>query len=83
MDYGTEQWSDLLEPGVPITTFWTCESVPSLNLVRFGTYSRGIWDYHLNTPGYFPYGELLGGPHVLDLKNEAAPLIGESLFRVS
>lgn len=73
----TEQWSDLLDTEVPITTFWCCESVPSKNLIRFGTYSRGIWDYHLNTPGYFPYGELLGGPHVLDLDNEEAPLIGK------
>jgi hypothetical protein len=72
----TGLWEDILFDDAPITTYWCCEAVPSQNLVRFGTYSRGLWDYYLNSPGYFPYGELLGGPHVLALKNEAPPLIG-------
>lgn len=75
-DLGT--WHDILGTEAPINTYWTCESVPSQNLIRFGTYGRGIWDYSLNTAGYFPYGELLGEPHVLELSNMAAPHIGQS-----
>jgi photosystem II stability/assembly factor-like uncharacterized protein len=76
-DPDTRLWSDILGTEGPINTYWTCEAVPSQNLIRFGTYGRGLWDYHLNTAGYFPYGELLGEPHVLELKNNAPPLIGK------
>jgi photosystem II stability/assembly factor-like uncharacterized protein len=76
-DPDTRLWSDILGTEGPINTYWTCEAVASQNLIRFGTYGRGLWDYHLNTPGYFPYGELLGEPHVLDLMNGTPPLIGK------
>jgi photosystem II stability/assembly factor-like uncharacterized protein len=76
-DSDTRTWSDLLGTDAPITTYWTCEAVPSQNLVRFGTYGRGIWDYHLNTPGYYPYGELLDPPNVLELRNAGQPIIGQ------
>ncbi|MFH2002826.1 MAG: hypothetical protein ABIK28_24365 [Planctomycetota bacterium] len=76
-DPGLGYWSDILGTEAPINTYWTCEAVPSQNLIRFGTYGRGIWDYSLNTPGYFPYGEMLGAPHLLDLKNQNPPIIGQ------
>ena len=80
----TRTWSDLLGATAPITTYWACETVPSRNLIRFGTYGRGIWDYSLNTPGYFPYGELLDAPNVLDLTNSGRPLIGQpTTFSIS
>ncbi len=75
-DPDTRTWSDILGTEGPINTYWTCEAVPSLNMVRFGTYGRGIWDYSLNTPGYFPYGELLDAPNVLELANGGRPFIG-------
>lgn len=74
-----QRWQDLLGSEAPLTTYWCCETVPSKNMIRFGTYSRGIWDYYLNTPGCFPYKELLGGPHALTLKGENKPLIGKVL----
>lgn len=77
-DPATRTWSDLLGADAPITTYWACEAVPSQNLIRFGTYGRGIWDYSLETPGYFPYGELLDPPNVLGLRNDSPPRIGES-----
>ncbi len=77
-DPGSSIWSDLLGNAAPINTFWACEAVPSQNLVRFGTYGRGIWDYHLETPGYFPYGELLGSPHGLRIRGVNQPLLGQS-----
>lgn len=78
-DPATETWSDLLGTEAPICTYWTCEAVPSQNIIRFGTYGRGIWDYHLETPGCFPYGELRGGANVLGLRSDRAPLIGQAL----
>ncbi len=79
-DPATSQWSDILGTDAPICTYWTCEAVPSRNVVRFGTYGRGIWDYHLETPGCFPYGELRGGANVLALGCDAPPLIGQSII---
>ncbi|MHC4942988.1 MAG: sialidase family protein [Planctomycetota bacterium] len=77
-DPATEKWADLLGADAPLITYLACEAVPSRNLVRFATYGRGIWDYNLNTPGYFPYGELRGGANVLELKNHTQPLLGNS-----
>ncbi len=72
----TRTWSNILGTDAPINTYWACEAVPSRDMIRFGTYGRGIWDYSLNTPGYFPYGEFLGPPNVLDLRNGSPPRIG-------
>jgi photosystem II stability/assembly factor-like uncharacterized protein len=77
-DPDTRSWSDLLGVEAPLTTYWACEAVPSRNLIRFGTYGRGIWDYYLETAGFFPYGELLGGANVLLLGNDSPPLVGKT-----
>jgi len=76
-DPATSEWSDILGTEAPINTYWTCEAIPSQNVIRFGTYGRGIWDYHLETAGCFPYGELRGGANALTLAGQSAPLIGE------
>ena len=38
------QWYDLSGPTVPDQTYWTVDFIPQLNIARFGTYGRGIWD---------------------------------------
>ena len=53
--------------------------MPSRNIIRFGTYGRGVWDYSPGTPGFFPYGELRGEPNHLQLRASAQPLIGTTL----
>ncbi len=78
-DPATQSWSSILGGEAPITTYWSVEAVPSQNLIRFGTYGRGIWDYAPGTPGFFPYGELRGGPNVLQLSASAQPLLGSSV----
>ncbi len=77
-DPTTGSWNDLLGITAPLTLYWSVEAVPSQNLIRFGTYGRGIWDYAPNTPGFFPYGELRGAPNLLTLSADAPPLIGQS-----
>lgn len=39
------RWKDLTELGGPDQTYWSVDFVPQLNIARFGTYGRGIWDY--------------------------------------
>jgi hypothetical protein len=39
------RWLSLLGTEAPLTTYWCVESVPELDVVRFGTYGRGIWDF--------------------------------------
>ncbi len=77
-DPATGTWEDILGTDAPITLYWTVETVPSRNVVRFGTYGRGIWDYVQDTPGFFPYGELRGGANVLGLRADSPPRIGTS-----
>lgn len=73
-----KEWNDILGPDGPLTLYWSVETVPSRNLIRFGTYGRGVWDYAPGTPGFFPYGELRGEPNHLQLRGEGPPLIGQS-----
>jgi photosystem II stability/assembly factor-like uncharacterized protein len=44
------EWEYIGTTGVPLTTYWSVESVPADHLMRFGTYGRGIWDYDVNPP---------------------------------
>ena len=48
-DSAHDSWTSLLAATccAPLTTYWDVESLPSLGIMRFATYGRGIWDYHL------------------------------------
>lgn len=41
------RWYDLAGQCAPAQTYWSVEFVESQNIVRFGTYGRGIWDFQL------------------------------------
>ena len=77
-DPATATWEDLTLSGAPLTNYWSVESVRETNTVRFGTYGRGIWDYELDTPGSFPYGNLLSGANTMVLDSTEIPIIGNS-----
>ncbi|MEM7244486.1 MAG: hypothetical protein AAF533_04045 [Acidobacteriota bacterium] len=49
LDPTTEEWSYIGGAEAPMTTYWSVEAVPSIGVVRFGTYGRGIWDYQART----------------------------------
>ena len=38
-------WRSLLGGGAPIGRYFSVEGLPAAKLVRFGTWSRGVWDY--------------------------------------
>lgn len=42
-------WINAMGLEAPATTYWSVERVPSANLMRFGTYGRGIWDLILES----------------------------------
>ncbi|HEY0781415.1 MAG TPA: hypothetical protein VGE98_03095, partial [Thermoanaerobaculia bacterium] len=44
-DPGSDSWVSLLSGAAPLTQYLGVESVPSIGVVRFSTYGRGIWDY--------------------------------------
>jgi|FLOH01.1.fsa_nt_gi hypothetical protein len=78
-DAPTQTWSNLLGSEAPLTTYWSVEAVPSQNIIRFGTYGRGIWDYYPQTAGFFPYGELRADPMFLQLEPSDRPLMGNTI----
>ncbi len=43
-------WENIMALDAPSTEYWSVESVPGGNRVRFGTYGRGIWDFVLVNP---------------------------------
>ena len=38
-------WENIMGNEAPITWYWSVEAVPAREVMRFGTYGRGIWDY--------------------------------------
>lgn len=49
-------WTHIQANEAPLTVYWSVEAVEP-NLVRFGTYGRGVWDYETYpTPGWSRYG---------------------------
>ncbi len=82
-DRTTGTWENLMEPGTPLTLYWSVEAVPGGAVgdavMRFATYGRGIWDHHI-PPGtngtWTSYGEGLGGANTLTLSSPTAPNLG-------
>lgn len=54
LDPGTDMWEYIGGSRAPLTTYWCVEAVPAANVVRFGTYGRGIWDYATGVTGVEP-----------------------------
>jgi len=46
-------WVDITAGNAPITTYWSLEAHPTENVMRFGTYGRGIWDFQVDPPASF------------------------------
>jgi len=46
-DRGAGAWVDITDTRAPLTIYWSVETLPHENTMRFGTYGRGIWDYRL------------------------------------
>ncbi len=42
------RWYDMAGMGAPNQTYWSVEYIEELQLVRFGTYGRGIWDFQIS-----------------------------------
>jgi len=78
-------WTDITENDAPVTVYWSCEAVSSANVIRFGTYGRGIWDYDVTDPcSWVPYGLGLGGANVLSLDTRSSTTVGTTMtFDVS
>ncbi|MEI6407798.1 MAG: T9SS type A sorting domain-containing protein [Bacteroidota bacterium] len=47
-DVAENIWYSLLDENVPLQTCYTVEYLAAQNIVRFGTYGRGIWDFALD-----------------------------------
>jgi hypothetical protein len=54
LDPVTDQWEYIGGGTAPLTTYWSVEAVPAAQVVRFGTYGRGIWDYSTATASAAP-----------------------------
>lgn len=44
-DARSATWKTLLGGGAPVGRYFSVEGVPAAHLVRFGSFSRGVWDY--------------------------------------
>lgn len=41
-------WADMSGLDAPVTTYWSVEYLEGPGIIRFGTYGRGIFDFHLS-----------------------------------
>jgi photosystem II stability/assembly factor-like uncharacterized protein len=82
---GDGAWTDISQADAPLNLYWSAETVPSANVIRFGTYGRGIWDYSLDDPcAYEPYGVGLGGTNLLTLDTTSGTHVGtDHVFSVT
>jgi hypothetical protein len=68
---------DITSRSAPVTIYRSVEAVAAGNLMRFGTYGRGIWDYALDPPcAYEAYGTGLGGTNTAVLDTSSAAQLG-------
>ncbi len=44
------KWYDMSGMGAPAQTYWSVEYLEEDEIVRFGTYGRGIWDFQIQDP---------------------------------
>ena len=44
-----DEWYDLIPMGMPDVLCWSVEYVNAIDVARFGTYARGLWDLNLET----------------------------------
>lgn len=47
---GDNQWYDLTAMGMPDVNCWSVEYIDALDVVRWGTHARGLWDLNLQNP---------------------------------
>jgi photosystem II stability/assembly factor-like uncharacterized protein len=43
------KWYEMAQATAPKQTYWSVEIVPFTDIVRFGTYGRGIWDFEITS----------------------------------
>ena len=46
----TESWYDISGVCAPVQTYWSVEYLAGPQIVRYGTYGRGIWDFGITEP---------------------------------
>ncbi|MDP4219126.1 MAG: FlgD immunoglobulin-like domain containing protein [Bacteroidota bacterium] len=42
------RWFDMSLGNAPDMVYWSVEYIPTLKIVRFGTYGRGVWDFTMD-----------------------------------
>lgn len=50
-------WYDLAGNVAPDQIYWTVDYIPELQIARFGTYGRGIFDFQITSPNLIPSSE--------------------------
>ncbi|MBI64810.1 MAG: hypothetical protein CMG64_00750 [Candidatus Marinimicrobia bacterium] len=56
--FSENQWLLLSGLTAPDQTYWSCEYIPELQTIRFGTYGRGIWDFKLDENYEISFGDV-------------------------
>lgn len=71
----TSKWYPIEALSAPDQTYWSVEFIPALNVARFGTYGRGIWDFaicdSLSAKPLAEYQEILVGELKFQFINES------------
>ncbi|MEM9821286.1 MAG: T9SS type A sorting domain-containing protein [Bacteroidota bacterium] len=45
--FAEQKWYDMRGDYAPTQTYWSVEYVEAFDIVRFGTYGRGVWDFQI------------------------------------
>ena len=55
-DSGTSSWVAISAVQTPDQIYWDVDYIDALNIARFSTYGRGVWDFVLSSPVLFRDG---------------------------
>jgi hypothetical protein len=47
-DRGSATWQDIAGIHAPDSIYWHVDYVPGLDVARFSTFGRGLWDYRID-----------------------------------
>ncbi|HYM19714.1 MAG TPA: hypothetical protein VEW28_01785 [Candidatus Kapabacteria bacterium] len=74
------RWYDLAAAfgtTAPDMVYWSLEKVPQSNIVRFGTYGRGMWDFNIDTILYVKNSVRADAASAATLNVSALPSVAE------
>ncbi len=72
-----QKWHSMMGVAAPVQTYWSVEFLPLQQIVRFGTYGRGVWDFAIEE--VVPVRDPIARNQVRELRIHPNPVSGQAI----